>query len=223
MWIAVVLTPGLRRRRTVARAFLRLAMRLASVPMRVAEPSHRLTGQRVFVSNHASYLDGVALLAVLPRDVTFIAKNELERTVMLGTLLKRLGCIFVERHAVQEAAAGAGKLESALSAGRSLHVFAEGTFERAPGLLPFHMGAFRAAANHGVPLIPVAVCGTRAMLPDGTLLPRPAPVTIIVGDALVPRDASWRTAIELRRASRAFILSHVNEPDLELAPTAPQS
>src|SRR5581483_590762 len=96
-------------------------------------------------------------------------------------------------------------------------VFAEGTFQRDAGLLPFHMGAFHAAANTGAPLIPVALRGTRDMLPDGALLPRPTPLSIVIGEPLAPEDGSWHAAVELRRTARAFILANVHEPDLEQA------
>jgi 1-acyl-sn-glycerol-3-phosphate acyltransferase len=192
-------------------------MRLSGISLRVEGPARESRGRRVFVSNHASYLDAPTLLAVLPRDVTFVAKKELENSVVLGTLFKRLGCAFVERHDVQEAVAAADELEERLRAQESLHVFAEGTFERDSGVLPFHMGAFRAAANANAVIIPVAVCGTRGMLPDGALLPRPTPLRVIVGEPLAPENASWRTAVKLRSVTRAFILSHTHEPDLEQA------
>lgn len=219
LWIAVLSAPGVARRRAILAAFVRLAIRLAGISLRVVQPSHIPGSRRVYVSNHASYLDAPALIAVLPRDVTLVAKKELERSRILGAFYKRLGCVFVERHDVQEALAAAGDLEERLRANESLHVFAEGTFERDSGLLPFHMGAFRAAANTGAAVIPVAVCGTRAMLPDGALRPLPAPLEIIIGEPLTPESATWRTTVKLRSATRAFILAHTHEPDLEQAAT----
>jgi hypothetical protein len=59
------------------------------------------------------------------------------------------------------------------------------------------------------------LCGTRDMLPDETHLPRPASIRISIGDALQPEDASWQSAVELRRRARAHILAEVHEPDLE--------
>ncbi|HEU4624117.1 MAG TPA: 1-acylglycerol-3-phosphate O-acyltransferase [Steroidobacteraceae bacterium] len=216
-WIWIVSLPGLARRRAMARALARFAMRLSGVSLKFVEPARVVRERCVYVSNHASYLDALVMTAVLPNDVSFVAKNELEKSPVLGTLCKRLGCIFVERRAAEDAAAGAEKLEQALRRGQSLHVFPEGTFARDAGLLPFHMGAFQAAANTGAAVIPVALRGTRVMLPDGVLLPRPTPLTIIVGAPLTPEDATWRAAVELRRASRAFILAHTHELDLEQA------
>jgi 1-acyl-sn-glycerol-3-phosphate acyltransferase len=123
--------------------------------------------------------------------------------------------MFIERQDVHEAVVGAGELQERLRGHESLHVFAEGTFRRDPGLLPFHMGSFLAAANTGAAVIPVAVCGTRAMLPDGALLPQPTPLEIIGGEPLVPTCGGWDEAVKLRSTARAYILSHIHEPDLE--------
>src|SRR5690606_23571254 len=102
-------------------------------------------------------------------------------------------------------------------AGDSLVVFAEGTFRRDPGLLPFHMGAFSTAAAAGAAVIPVAIRGTRAMLPDGVTLPRPAPLEILAGAPLIPQDSSWDSAVDLQRSARAYLLARLGEPDLEQA------
>jgi 1-acyl-sn-glycerol-3-phosphate acyltransferase len=172
----------------------------------------------VYVANHASYLDGFLLLATLPPDFAFVAKREFIGSPVIGRLLERIGCLFVERFEVHEVTYGARELQSRLRAGESLAVFAEGTFRRDPGLLPFHMGAFSAASAEGADVVPVAICGTRSMLPDGTRLPRPARIEVVIGEPLRPQDASWRSAVRLRRDARQQILDHVHEPDLEQIP-----
>jgi 1-acyl-sn-glycerol-3-phosphate acyltransferase len=199
-----------------------LGLHLSGASLKVAGPTQH-SEPRVYVSNHASYLDGLVLIAALPPDVTFVVKRELEESIVLGTLLKRLGYLFVERRDVPEAVSRAGALQARLRAHESLHVFAEGTFRRDPGLLPFHMGAFLAAAETGVAVVPVTLCGTRVMLGDGAALPRPTPLEVIVGEPLMPEDTSWRAAVKLRGMSRAHILAHVNEPDLERGPMGPRT
>ncbi|HEY8509607.1 MAG TPA: AMP-binding protein, partial [Steroidobacteraceae bacterium] len=218
LWLTVVMTPGLARRRRLSAAFARLAMLLAGTRLSVQQIQPCERGPRVFVSNHASYLDAVVLLAALPPDIAFVAKAELRRTFMMGTLLKRLGCVFVERYEVHEASLGARELQARLRAGESLVVFPEGTFRREAGLLPFHMGAFTAAATTSAAIVPVAICGTRAMLPDGVFLPRPAQLSVIIGEPLIPEDGSWRAAVQLRSKARTFLLKYSGEPDLAHRP-----
>jgi 1-acyl-sn-glycerol-3-phosphate acyltransferase len=220
LWLTVLLTPGVARRRRAGAAFVRLALRIGGVPFSVRGPRAEGPGPRIFVANHASYLDALMVLAALPPDVTFVAKQEFVGSPVLGWLLERVGCAFVSRFDAREATVGAEDLQARLRRGESLVVFAEGTFHRDPGLLPFHMGAFTAAAATGVPIVPVAVCGTRTMMPDGTWLPRRTPIAIDFGEPLAPGDASWRAALELRRRTREHILRQTHEPDLELLPGA---
>jgi 1-acyl-sn-glycerol-3-phosphate acyltransferase len=218
MWLSVMLTPHLARRRRVAAAYVRLALRLCGVSLRVRKPTRVARGPQVYVANHASYLDGFLLLAVLPADFAFAAKREFVGSPVIGRLLARIGCVFVERFDVHEGASGARELQACLHAGESLAVFAEGTFRRDPGLLPFHMGAFSAASAAGADIVPVAICGTRSMLPDGARLPRRAAIELVIGEPLTPEDASWGSAVKLRRDARQHILQHVHEPDLEEIP-----
>jgi 1-acyl-sn-glycerol-3-phosphate acyltransferase len=214
-WIAVVAAPGLARRRRIAASFAGFAMRVAGIKVRVARAEREARGPAVVVANHASYLDSIVLMALLPGEYAFVAKRELRESFAIGHLLEAVGCLFVERFDAHEATLDAAALQSRLQAGESLVVFPEGTFSRDAGLLPFHMGAFLAAAAAGVDVVPVALRGTRAMLPDGARLPRPATVELIVGEPLRAPDSSWQSAVELRRAARAHILAHLHEPDLE--------
>ena len=214
-WIAVVAAPGTARRRRVAAAFARFAMRLAGITARVVRAEREAQGPAVLVANHASYLDSIVLMALLPGEYAFVAKRELRGWPAIGRLLEAIGCLFVERFDVHEATLGAAELQSRLQAGESLLVFPEGTFRRDAGLFPFHVGAFSVAAAAGAQVVPIALRGTRAMLPDGAHLPRRATVELFVGEPLRAPDASWESAIELRRGARAHILAHLHEPDLE--------
>ena len=167
----------------------------------------------VFVSNHASYIDSLILTAVLPPGAHFAAKREIASVPLLGWLLARCGTRFVERFAAREALEGARELAEAARRGESLVMFAEGTFTREPGLRPFHMGAFVAAAQSGRPVVPVALSGTRSVLRDGSWLPRRRPVEVFIDAPLWPRGADWRDALALRDAARRAILAHCDEPD----------
>jgi len=99
-------------------------------------------------------------------------------------------------------------------------IFPEGTFRRAPGLLPFKLGAFVVAAHTGAPIIPVTLAGTRSLLRDGEWLPRRCEIVITVGAPIVSTEHDWDAALALRAAARSAILASVAEPDAEIAPHA---
>ena len=193
---------------------------LAGIKLEVVDQSGPATANvRLLVANHASYLDGLVLIAALPAPGwRFVAKRELIRNFWSRVLLQKLGCEFVERFDLQQGLADAGRLAEAAQPGDRLAVFTEGTFTRAPGLRPFHMGAFVTAARAGLALQPVALAGTRDRLRDGHWLPRRGTVRVTLGPTLDPGPlpgSEWERALALRDAARAAILAGCGEPDLQ--------
>jgi 1-acyl-sn-glycerol-3-phosphate acyltransferase len=81
-------------------------------------------------------------------------------------------------------------------------------------LRPFHQGAFLAAAEAGVPVIPVALEGTRAILRDESWFAHRGNITVSVGCPINPQGNGWEAAMQLSREARAHILAACGEPDL---------
>ena len=90
-------------------------------------------------------------------------------------------------------------------------IFPEGTFVRGPGLLPFRLGAFRAAVDAGRPIVPVAIAGTRHVLPDGTWLFRHGRITVTIGAPLQPQATDWPEMVRLRREALEHIVRECGE------------
>jgi len=78
------------------------------------------------------------------------------------------GCAFLERVDAARGVEDTGELERRILSGESLIVFSKRTFRRQPGLTPFHLGALRCAARARLPLVPVALIGTRSLLRELT-------------------------------------------------------
>jgi 1-acyl-sn-glycerol-3-phosphate acyltransferase len=195
----------------------RLLFRLTGTGLTVRGLDRLPNGPCVLVSNHASYLDGVILVAALPRPFAFVAKRELQQQFVAGHYLRRLGAEFVERSDLQRSVADAGRLADVAMKGRSLAVFPEGNFVARPGLLPFHLGAFLAAARAGVPVVPVAIGGSRELLPDGCWWPRLASLQVDVCASISPAAEAglqapdlFAAAVKLREASRRAIARHLD-------------
>lgn len=171
---------------------------------------------RIIVVNHSSYLDGLFLLAAFPRASCFVAKRELTHVPIVGKFLRQIGTVFVERFDVRAGVKDARALSDLAARGASCIFFPEGTFTRAPGLMAFHLGAFAAAVHANLPVIPVALCGTRALLHDEQWLPRRAPVVMHIGRPITaaPARNEFAAAAALRDAARDSILKQCGEPDL---------
>jgi 1-acyl-sn-glycerol-3-phosphate acyltransferase len=211
----VLLVPGTRRRRSVARAMSRTFFSLAGMPLTVKGVEQLPAGQCVVVSNHASYLDGVVFTAALPAQFAFVIKREMNGVPLAGLLLRRLGSHFVERFNRNRGAADARRVLRDAINGNSLAFFPEGTFTPTPGLLKFHTGAFTTAIRAGCPIVPATVRGTRLALPPTGGLPRPGPIEVRILPPITPEATKAdNAAIELRDRARAAILSELGEPDL---------
>jgi len=221
VWLLVAGLPAAGPRWRAARGGARLFLRLTGLTPRLtgADGLPPPDSPCVLVSNHMSYLDGCVLTAALPRPVAFVAKAELAPQLVAGTFLKRLGAVFVERFDPRQSAGDAARVAAGAGGWPPLY-FPEGTLTRGSGLLPFHLGAFAAAAGAGVPVVPLALRGTRSVLRDGSWFPRRGRITIAVGRAVSPADVApavgdpWRTALALRDAVRRQVLEMSGEPDL---------
>jgi 1-acyl-sn-glycerol-3-phosphate acyltransferase len=125
-----------------------------------------------------------------------------------------IGAEFVERFDVQKSVEHADELAAAAKRGTSLIVFPEGTFQRRPGLMAFRAGAFQAAAQAGLPVVPVAIRGARSVLRDGTWYLRRSAVAVSFAPPVQPDGSDWNAVLKLRDQVRAEILKRCGEPDL---------
>lgn len=212
--LAAAALPGLRTRWQAERVLLELLRRALCLPLAVTLRASLPARPCVFVANHASYLDSLLLIRALPRPVAFVAKEELAAQPALRWLLLRMGAVFVARFDPERCTA---VVAEARRAERDFLFFPEGTFQRMPGLLPFHLGAFAAAAEAGMPVVPIALRGTRAVLHEADWLPRRGPLAVIVGAAILPESGAghWDETLRLAARARAFLLAEGDEPDLE--------
>ena len=220
-WLGVVLVPGAGGRFAIARGAARLFLRLVGIPLTVEGGERLPRGGAVLAANHASYLDGLVLTAALPRRLAFVAKGELARNPVAGPFLARLGAVFVRRGRTQALEGELAPIREALGEDRLLVVFPEGTFDRAPGLLPFHLGGFRVAAELGVPVLPVTIRGTRSILRAWQWLPQRGAVEITILEAVPPAGRDFGQVLALRDAVRRAMLGVLEEPDLETAVVLP--
>jgi 1-acyl-sn-glycerol-3-phosphate acyltransferase len=212
---ALAVTPGLPRRLRLVHRAAALLLRATGLPAAAIFDEPGLPVPAVLVVNHASYADAIVLAALLPPGWRFTAKREFARIPLVGFGMRRAGVQFVPRDDPARAVAATRELGNSFKAGNVLVHFPEGTFTRAPGLGPFRLGAFVAALDAQVPVVPLALRGTRDVLPDGRRLPRRRPVTLRRMATIQGEGSGWHAAVRLRDRARAAIAAHCGEPDLE--------
>ena len=171
----------------------------------------RNLGTAVLVANHASYLDTIVLMAALPVEFRFVAKRRLASYPIIGTVIRKGGHLTIEKADLSQRVAGADQVVDVLRRGTSLFIFPEGTFVRTPGLLPFRLGAFRAAVEAARPVVPIAIRGTRRIFTAGTWLLRPGRVILTIGVPVEPGGTGWSEMVRLRDRARTEIAAATGE------------
>jgi 1-acyl-sn-glycerol-3-phosphate acyltransferase len=220
-WFAVMILPGLVWRWRAIRATARAALTAIGVPVAVAGLDRVPRGNAMLVFNHSSYMDALVLSAVLPGEPLYVVKRELGGQIFAGPFLRRLGALFVERYDVSGSLADTEAVIVAARQGRNIVYFPEGTFTRRPGLSGFYLGAFKVAAEAGLPIVPGIIRGTRSMLRGEQWFPRWTPLSIQIEVAVKPSGTDFASLLQLRDSVRRVILAYCDEPDLgELAKPA---
>jgi 1-acyl-sn-glycerol-3-phosphate acyltransferase len=194
----------LRRRRHVAGAMSRAFLRAAGMPFSVEGLDRLPQVPCVVVANHASYIDGLVAAAALPPDFAFVIKKEMVRVPLAGLLLRRLGSQFVERFNRHKGGVDARRVLKLAATGQSLVFFPEGTFDETRQVGKFLGGAFATAARSQMPVVAMAIHGTRAVLPPGGLLAYALPIRVEILEV--------QSAGEAKRRSRELIALAVGEP-----------
>lgn len=208
--LPVLALPRLSLRRSAAGLICRAYFLLCGLPVHRIGMDRLPAGPCIVVANHASYLDGPLLFAVLPPRFAFVIKKEASRIPVVGLLLRRLGHHFVDRSNRHEGANDARRILRAVSQGQSVAFFPEGTFGAQTGVARFHTGAFVTAVRAGVPVAPVAIRGTRRALHAKTFVPRWSRIEV---EALAPMTAApGVVAATVRDSAREQIAAALPEP-----------
>jgi len=143
----------------------------------------------VYMANHSSLIDTPALFAYLPYQFKIMAKRGLFYVPFLGWHLWSSGNFPVDRGDARRTAKSLRRVIEAVRLGTSLAVFPEGTRTPDGRLQEFKPGAFKIAQRAGVPIVPVTIRGTFALLPKTTLAPRPGRVDVFIGKP-IPTEGS---------------------------------
>ena len=169
----------------LARAWSGWVVSFAGVNIVVENRAQLLPEQPyVFMANHASSLDIWAIFRAVPRRIRMIAKKQLARIPLFGWAMWAGRFIFIDRQNGVAARRSIDEAGRRIHDGESVLLFPEGTRTRDGTLGPFKKGGFHLAIKAGVPIVPVALRGTRELMPRGSLLLRSGTITVIVGEPI---------------------------------------
>lgn len=155
-------------------------------------------GPGVVVSNHNSHLDPFFVGAACHRRIRYMSKLDNFKTPIVKTLFNNLGAFKVDRDTPER---GWQKAKEIILGGEWVGIFPEGTRSKDGELGEFKTGAVRLAVEMQVPIVPMAVVGSRNALPKGKLVMKPTQVIVRVGNPIYYHDYNFNTISyeEIRR------------------------
>jgi 1-acyl-sn-glycerol-3-phosphate acyltransferase len=208
-----------------ARIWARLILGTSGIRVRVEglenfEPDR----QYIFCSNHLSLMDTPVVFGYLPVQFRVMAKKGLFRLPFLGWHLRRSGHLAVDRKNPKEAIRSFEVAAQRVKAGTSMVFFPEGTRSRDGVLHDFKHGAFLLAIKAGVPVVPMAIRGTRECLLPDTLVVRSGQAILTIGRPISCQGMTHRDAGRLAAMTRRTIgeMLHEQTPDRSFVPAAPE-
>ncbi len=197
----------------LARLWSRFVLGVAGVKLEVVQRAP-LDPRRPYIvmANHASTVDIWAMFVAVPVPFRFIAKKQLGAIPIFGWAMRAGRFIFIDR---QNAASARRSIEEAarrIKSGQSVVIFPEGTRTRDGRLNPFKKGGFHLALDSGADIVPVAIQGSRAVMPRGSILIRSGTVRLEIGAPISTAGLSPGDREVLATRVRGEIAQMLGEP-----------
>ena len=195
------------------RNWARVVLRVCGTSVTVRGSENVQAGKGyVYVSNHASMFDIPAVIAGIPDQIRLVYKKELEKIPIFGWGLKYGSYIGVDRGRGVEAQKSLDEAVAKIQNGESVLLFAEGTRTLDGKLQPFKRGAFHIAVRAGVPVVPLTINGSYAILPKHSISLNPGAVDLILEKPIyLHGEEGKETELTLMEEVHAAIEKHYIE------------
>lgn len=171
----------------------------------------------VFISNHQSNLDGLAIGTTLPSPLRFVIKKSLLRLPIMGQAFKLGRMIAIDRSDHVKAIETINRYARELKNGISAIFFGEGHRTRDGRLQPFKKGGIMFSITSKLPVVPITIINSFNLLPSGSLHIRRGTINIIIGKAISTRDYCVENADMLLEKVRSIIADNLNRYDTQSA------
>ncbi len=149
----------------------------------------------IFMSNHISNLDPPITLPLIPRRTSVMVKKELFKVPILGRIMLIGSLVPVDRTNRDAGISAVRDAVRALEQGLNMTIYVEGKRSFDGRLLPFKKGPFYLAEECKVPIVPVTISGTEAVMPKSRFAIRPGTVTVQFHQPIEPSDFGTRDCL----------------------------
>ncbi len=165
----------------------------------------------IFIGNHQSHFDVMAVFSVLPLKARFMAKKELYKIPLFGWALAATGTIKIDRSNREKSIVSMNNALERIKQGVSIAIFAEGTRSKDGSINAFKKGGFVLAIKGGIPIVPVSVSGSRFILPKHSLKVKPGKIKMVFSDPINTRKYSYQDREKLSELTRSIILKNFDK------------
>jgi 1-acyl-sn-glycerol-3-phosphate acyltransferase len=169
-------------------------------------------GAYVLAPVHRSNVDFALSSLVTKRPMRFMGKDNIWKSKPLGRFVSMLGAFPVHRGTPDRDALKA--CTDIVNGGSPLVMFPEGTRQSGPDVQELFDGTAYVAAKTGVPIIPVGIGGSEAMMPKGAKLLHPSKLVLVVGDPIPPPEPTEQGRMPRSAVSGLTARLHADLQDL---------
>lgn len=187
------------------RPWARLILRGGRIRQRVVQRGTPAVGPVVYVANHQSALDIPATAAAIPRPFLYLARQDLRSWPIVGWVLERTACLFIDRDNPRRAIESLKAAAERVRAGESVLLFPEGGRSYRHGLRPFMRGSFVLAIEAGVPVVPVVLIGHTGVVDERVKAARPGEIVCVLCEPIPTEGMNRRDAGDLCDRVKAVV------------------
>ena len=173
------------------------------------------TRPSIYMSNHQGTFDIFTLLAHLPVQFRWVAKAGLFRIPVLGWAMSTAGYISLDRSKRKRAYRSMKTAAQKIKEGASVVIFPEGSRSFDGALQPFMNGGFTLAIKAGIPICPITINGSWAIMPRTTLRIKKGTIRLVIERPIKTSELTMKDRKRLKQAVEQKIKGNLSSPDRE--------
>lgn len=167
-------------------------------------------GNCLVVSNHQSNADFLILMAKLDKQMGFMAKKEILKLHIVGTWMKAMHCVFIDREDIRESLRAINHGIDNLENGYSMVIFPEGTRSKSHNLGEFKKGSMKMATKSTVPIVPVVLDNTFKVFEESKGQLKSAKVIMSILKPINVKELTKEEKVNLAEIVREKIQAELN-------------
>ncbi len=197
----------------IVRLWARLQLWAAGVPYTISGTEILDPGKAyIFAGNHESAFDIPLCFAAIPNHLVSLAKIELKRIPVFGWAMLMAGHIFVDRKNRERAIKSMEKARWSIERNpRSILIYPEGTRSLDGEIHNFKKGAAVLGMTLGIPIVPMAMCGTSAVVRKNSWDLRPQPIELRLGQPIETNSYNYDQRNQLTRELQQAVIKLKSE------------